>query len=298
MCLELLNGLEYCKQYHVNDFFQKYGALLNIFGQGNTPLIPHLDSMSRLRDKLIEDVYRQYQFREDKKEEICTTYWPLIDFLFSYNHSHELSIFTTNYDRVIEKLCYKKGIDVIDGFVRNQETDKHDLNPEEYEWYPEEFKRTTSANNKNIIKLYKLHGSLNWRVRFDDILVRIATEEKTTSTNYKNNLVIYPSEKVKPEMKPFNQLHECFVDEIKRADAMVFIGFAFRDEYLNDIIKNTHMRKIIISPHAAETIKKPSGKACNFKRANVIDASFGKTPLMPEIQKILKSIHSEDLFLE
>ena len=76
---------------------------------------------------------------------------------------------------------------------------------------------------------------------------------------------------------------EYFIDEIKRTETMIFIGFAFRDEYINDIIRNTLMRKIIINLYATELIKKLSGNACKFKKVNAIDASFGKKDITQEI---------------
>ncbi len=256
--------------------------------------------MSRLRTKLLNDIYRQYEFNENKIFNICQVYVPFLDNLFSLNQSNKLSVFTTNYDRIIEKLCYRENISVIDGFVKNEETQRYGLNPEEYVWEPTEFRNPSSFESQNgekRINLFKLHGSLNWRIKFDDRIVRIASEEKATSKNYKDNLVIYPSEKVKPEIDPFKTLHNEFQLELKECDAMIFIGFAFRDEYINDIIKESNTKVIVISPHASERIKNPSEGASKFRRISAINASFGATEVTEinkEIQKIVNSIRKLD----
>lgn len=87
------------------------------------------------------------------------------------------------------------------------------------------------------IKLFKLHGSLNWRRRQDDSVVKIGSEERTRGTKrFKENLLVYPAEKFKPTIEPFKTLHGLFEKYFEECETCVFIGFAFRDEYLNSII--------------------------------------------------------------
>ncbi len=135
--LELLNALDAVNRYPADSFFRKYNPTITLPNRGNLPFIDVLGALSNLRNKLIDDIYRQYEFRENKVDDICKVYSPLIELLFFLNQTSVVSVFTTNYDRVIEKMCYKKNIFVTDGFVRNGETEKHELNPEEYEWYPD-----------------------------------------------------------------------------------------------------------------------------------------------------------------
>lgn len=103
--------------------------------------------------------------------------------------------------------------------------------------------------------------------------------------------MIYPSEKVKPEIEPFRTLHNEFISDVNRCNILIFIGFAFRDEYINSILNDAGKKYlIIISPHDSDIIKKPNGNASKFKRTYAIDASFGKAETINELQKTLASI--------
>jgi hypothetical protein len=290
--LELLERLYSINNHPIEDIFRRYPTVMSLPNRGGTPIMDVLRFMGSLREKLIDDVYRQYEFDDSRTDDICETYYNLIMNLYELNGSSEIRIFTTNYDRVIEKFCYKNEIECIDGFASNQET-KHGLNPEEYGWNPEQFFQKTDVVSKKMIKLFKLHGSLNWRIKHDGRIVRIAPEERARlSRQYKNNLVIYPAEKVKPEIEPFQTLHKIFEKEFRQADATIFIGFAFRDDYLNSVMKKgTEKNKvIIISPHATELIKK-LGKTSGFASNPIaINAAFGRTTGNEIIDKILSSI--------
>lgn len=281
--LELLDLLQSINKHPATDLFRQYPTTIT-FPKGYKTFQDTLNNMKGLREKIIDDIYRQYEFDENKIDKICKTYSPLISALMSLNND-DVPIFTTNYDRVIENFCYKKDISVIDGFKRNDE------NIEESEWTPELFNQPKNQKNPSI-RLFKLHGSLNWRIRRnDDKIVKVATEERTRENSrlYKNNLVIYPAEKSKPEIDPFKTLHEHFQKELMSSNFAIFIGFAFRDEYLNSIMKEYPEKNeiIVVSPHASEHLKTLK-KATNLKsKLTPIDASFEDSRVLGEIRKIV-----------
>ena len=108
-----------------------------------------------------------------------------------------------------------------------------------------------------------------------------------------NNLVIYPGEKLKPETDPFKKLHEFFVEEVNSTDFLIFIGFAFRDEYLNTVIREASSKPkiIIISPHASQL--KNSKSLLGFKNnPSFIDASFGKDTdlIINQVEKTILNV--------
>ncbi len=143
----------------------------------------------------------------------------------------------------------------------------------------------------SLIRLYKLHGSLNWRERKEDNkIVRVPTEELTRgSKRYNKNYVIYPAEKFKPEIKPFREIHESFEKQFANCDTAIFLGFAFRDDYLKSVISQGTNDKqvIIIRPHASGYVEK---KKQDFSGTLIpIDHSFGEdTPkLLGKLQKVI-----------
>lgn len=292
--LQFLDTLESLKSLRrAEDFFRSYSTGVNLHTR-QVNFLELLDVSARLRDKLIDDIYRQYEFDDNRIDLICRTYKPLINLLYSYKGVSELSIFSTNYDCSIENLCYNSSsMKLIDGFIDKNTSEELGLamrlRPEEYGWYPNIFDEEVKGDSK--IKLYKLHGSLNWRVRYDDKIVKIAPEQRIgESKQYKKNLVIYPAEKVKPEIDPYKKLHELFVKSYTESEITIFIGFAFRDEYLNSIFRQAPESKkiIIISPHASELTKSTLNKSSGIKATFYpISSQFGNNETISQLEETL-----------
>jgi hypothetical protein len=155
------------------------------------------------------------------------------------------------------------------------------------------------------VKLYKLHGSLNWRRKHDLSVVRVNPEERTRgSKRYRENLLIYPAEKlnneveriVDPQKEPFGELHIRFRQMFKESKSAIFIGFNFRDEYINEIIKEEREGKkiIIVSPHATEIRDRLEDRNSDViriwgKNTKIIpiDTYFGKSDITNKIRKYL-----------
>lgn len=62
----------------------------------------------------------------------------------------QVVIFSTNYDSAVESICDQQNISYVDGFIRKEK-----------EEYPR-FDPSSFDAAKNSIRLYKLHGSINW----------------------------------------------------------------------------------------------------------------------------------------
>jgi hypothetical protein len=288
--LELLDVLHNINKHPFQEFIQTYQTYIRFKGdKAAVSFLDLLNSIEQLRGKIQSDVFRQYQFNPNSIESISLAYKPLIELLFSITNNSPLSIFTTNYDRVIENFCRSNKLHCIDGFKRNEET-------EEFEWHPEEFDRRTASDKAPTIKLFKLHGSLNWLDRGNNTIERVSVEGKIRTKQHKGNLLIYPAEKLKPEIEPFKKLHELFQTEFGHSDITIFIGFAFRDEYLNNVIRQGSEKNkiIIVSPSASELVKKPIGSASRFKsNPTAINANFGEAKTLQEIEKAILNQCSE-----
>ena len=198
---------------------------------------------------------------------------------------NELFIFTTNYDRVIEEYCRHQSIPYIDGFAR-------DPTAEEFEWNPVEFEKKQQGIDS--IKLFKLHGSLNWRRRIDGVPVKIGTEEKTRrdSKRFHENILIYPGEKSEPHTEPFITLHKLFQKYFLDSDVCVFIGFAFRDEYLNSIIaQGLRKKKVVIVDLIAIKIRgnliEEWSPRLKLHRIVCVDGPFGELSTTNKIEEAI-----------
>jgi hypothetical protein len=277
--LEILQSLQVFEKHPIKEFREKFKISIAMPSISNN-LDDFLAVAKGLEDEIKSYVYQQYQFAPETIDQVNSTYKPFLEQISLYTGHNEIPIFTTNYDRVVEKYCQKNGVICIDGF--------RDLKTEEYEWCPEEFRRSEKTP---VIKLFKLHGSLNWRRRYDGMPVKIGSEERVLeSKQFKENILIYPAEKSKPEIEPFKTLHEKFEEYYKNSDVCIFVGFAFRDEYLNNVIaRGLENRKIIIVSLEARELRKLLVKKLKVKSHRIfgVEGSFGEPGTLNKIKEFL-----------
>ena len=80
-------------------------------------------------------------------------------------------------------------------------------------------------------RLTKLHGSVDWKRENGEIIC--GTCDATGDIP-----ILYPGFKGDPEEEPFSKFHEHLRAVVREARAAIFIGFAFRDEYINGILSD------------------------------------------------------------
>jgi hypothetical protein len=189
---------------------------------------------------------------------ICAekSYWP--------------DIVTTNYDLVIEQAAdfagqpieYGRGRGVVSGL--NLEVWKRQLSEPDY----------LPSGGTGL--LTKLHGSVNW-LREHGKIVFGGTEFKG---DHAYHGVIYPGFKGVPKDEPFSLLHSYLEAAIQRADLIVFIGFAFRDEYISACLERNLGSKVVhlIDPGDVEI---PSGIKSNVKHIKL-----GFSEAMPVLREM------------
>ena len=80
-------------------------------------------------------------------------------------------------------------------------------------------------------RLTKLHGSVDWQRNNEGIIIRTGS-----ALENEEHLILYPGYKGEPVEEPFVQFHEHLRAVVQQADAAFFIGYAFRDDYINSIL--------------------------------------------------------------
>ena len=186
-----------------------------------------------------------------------------------------IHIFTTNYDQSIE--TYVDGhsdLTCNDGFVHNFKIRRNIFDPNSF------------SNDKNQVNLYKLHGSLNWKMTKFGV-TRLDSE--TQNKNDPDNLVVYPTLSPKDGMlrEPFKTIRDIFEKHIYQTDIVIVIGYSFRDHHINEIFKN-----FLRNPNKKLFIVSPSVKVDwhqNFlknEQYGTMELIFSKTniPTDPAIQ--------------
>lgn len=197
----------------------------------------------------IEKSIKKIIFDELSIEKATENFYKLVLWLNFINRDYEKEIFTLNYDLLVEKALEKASLPYFSGFIGN-------VKP---------FFITDSVDDfhgvyvkQSWIKLWKLHGSLNFVKDADD---RIYIDNGIdTSTE---NLLIYPSmdkylsSRKAPYISYLDRLRKYLIDKEK----IVFVlGYSFGDDHINEVIvnglNNNHRLSIIAFAFDEGTYKK------------------------------------------
>jgi SIR2-like domain len=183
-----------------------------------------------------------------------------------------ISVYTTNYDTVIEDLVHSpsfsetihSGAQVCTGFAQG--------NPGR--WKPELFDVKPVLKARQI-HLFKLHGSVIWK--WDTS----GTNPDPIEMNWRqptgdSDCLLYFGYKSVPETDPFRTLHARFKDSLLRSSAVVVIGFQFADPYIRETFDfalraNPQLRLICCLRHNPEN---------DTPLANLIHAFPGRVQIL------------------
>ena len=200
---DLMNG----RNEYIYSIFEEFGL--------GTKLIDFIRSIN-------QQVFSFYKYVPNQIE--LSNNW-LELFKYFQGIGNRLDIFTTNYDLVIEQALEEFGIDKIkisDGLERiNYKTYAID----EKLWHDRD-------PDIDVGLLTKLHGSINW----ENSGGRILASSNDFSGDLNRHPMIYPGHKGAPNRPPFINFHKYFERCLSLTKKIIFIGFAFRDPYINKLL--------------------------------------------------------------
>jgi hypothetical protein len=162
-------------------------------------------------------------------------------------YTRPIEIFTVNYDLLLEMGLEQAGASYFDGFVGV-------LNAQ---FRPDLIEPRTGENDETLpssfVRLWKLHGSLNWLIAKDGAVVRTGAPVRQS-----NMAAIYPSDEKYDESRrvPFVVLHDRFRRALAEPETLTFIsGYSFGDAHLNEVILDSARRyprsEIVVFCYAA-----------------------------------------------
>jgi hypothetical protein len=96
--------------------------------------------------------------------------------------------------------------------------------------------------NDDVVRYIKIHGSLDWHIDNANNITRSIVS--TTPDDPNSVPLIYPGFKGFIENEPFKSFHDRLALDMNEAYAAIFIGFAFRDQYINFILDSTLKRRL------------------------------------------------------
>ena len=153
------------------------------------------------------------------------------------NNSFLKEIFTSNYDLILEKSLEEINVPYFDGFVGSYEP---------FFWQESIEKFVKKADlTQNWIRLWKIHGSLNWfwkenKETGSHSIVRGGKINDIKSIEHE--LVVYPSrEKYDSSKKqPFVAYFDRLKNVLSNGELLfLFSGYSFSDQHINEVIFNS-----------------------------------------------------------
>ncbi len=222
-----------------------FGHLLHTYND----LEPELVSLISATNALVYDMYGE----SPSLNKMMLNWLPLLKHLFK--KATKLNIFTTNYDVVIETVLESVGADSLNSFLGLTGARHKTLNLKMWE----------AASGEGRGLLTKLHGSVDWKLRNDKVYVG----DPLFTGDHAKQGIIYPGFKGKEGavfLKPF---HDYLERSLSEAHLIVFIGFAFRDDYINESIRNNlspDAQVIVINPDKAVRFPYPRARVRHLPR--------------------------------
>ena len=161
------------------------------------------------------------------------------------NHMTPLSIFTTNYDQIIETYIEMKNDfeHFYDGFTYSNPKKTYGI------WNPDGYN-----NSEHMIKLFKLHGSVDQYV--DD-----GTIIKSSKPHNFENAMIYPTRNKEVYKEPYFELLTHLKDRLLSENVCIAIGYSFVDKHIQHIFidavkRNPSMKIILVDLNPSSAKKK------------------------------------------
>lgn len=228
----------YSKYIIENRNFEEY--LSSIEGLLNYPY--NKESKDNLK-KLIDTTKRvvMKRLKSSNNSEILEEFKKFYIQILNLNNDKEevykrINVFTTNYDMLNEIALEEIGVHYYSGFfgLKNRR-----FNPAFYNFtYSDDMNlKTKSYIIKNEhINLYKLHGSLSWKLVNNDL---IETQDFESNNN---PVIIYPSHSKYNQsnlIAYYSTLMREFLNQISNEQSsLIVIGYSFGDEHINKLIQS------------------------------------------------------------
>lgn len=158
--------------------------------------------------------------------------------------AQSVDVFSLNYDLCIERAFSENAHVFVNGFTENG-------------WTPSVFQSSD-------IRLFKLHGSLDWVEDEVHGICSVSTPRHTYADDFEGQkppLLIFGTDAKLTGKEPFLTLLHSFSARLHDSDVLIVIGYSFQDEYLNEIIeqrmnRNTRLKIIVVSPKATDGVRR------------------------------------------
>lgn len=159
-----------------------------------------------------------------------------------------LKVFTTNYDMCFENASAELGMMIVDGFSY---TRKRRFDGQYFNYDVVDRNRDEQNFIQGVIQLFKLHGSVSWVRKDNNIFESLKPSPETAC-------LVYPAKGKYQQsfIQPHLELLSRFLEYLRQPNScLVVSGFGFNDDHLSEpilaAVKSNPSFKLIVSDFAA-----------------------------------------------
>lgn len=239
-------------------------------GQATHSQLNQLKQIALALQNLINQNIYDFYAQAPSDEELRQTWVPLLEWASTSSFAR-VDLVTTNYDLILEYALRLVPALRVDAGLGQDVLPVIDLH------------RWDEGCVADSGLLTKLHGSVDWKLgnggTADRPVIRRGHPE--FDGDHAKRLILYPGFKGRPDRQPFIAFHEYFKHRLTQATHLLFIGFAFRDEFINEVVATS------ISPSARIAVVDPTPKLAGdisfLERAVHLSQAFGT----PKVKTLL-----------
>lgn len=229
------------------------------------------DFLDQIYDRLCNSWTK---FEDEKAKELVLPFRTLIN----SDEAFDLRIFSLNYDLIFERVFNSKEESLVyTGFSQDR-------------WVGD-FEDT---NLKEKIKLFKLHGSLDWYFDRDE-------EEVLQGQNHTvKPLIVFGSGPKIQSYDPFLSLLSAFRSHLREASLFVTVGYSFQDKYINNILiqslsSEVNKQLLVVDPILEDDKMKFIQRIEDFQSTRSLTDIISFTQLSPDKVEFAK-MTAKDFF--
>jgi hypothetical protein len=198
-------------------------------------------SFNETKEFLINSIVMDYEAADEKISITKNNYQSFYNSIFSIRDVKNyapINVYTTNYDLFNEIAMESLNIQYTNGFsgfvnrVFDPAVFQLRLVDDE-----NRYKEKWSVIRK-YVKLYKIHGSIDWRYndKFSNV-VQSSIKDETLE-----NVLIYPTinKHLETQQTPYSELFRALTINLQKADStLIIIGYGFPDQHINHLISQS-----------------------------------------------------------
>jgi len=206
---------------HIENLLSRIQLKIDAIGSDDRLVGLSKDQLSQM-DATIRKTIARAALPEDIPEEL--PHHELAKWIKKATRHVPIEIFTLNYDLLIEQALEDERLPVFDGFIGSREPF----------FSPDSLVHQEDAPGINWVRLWKIHGSVNW--------MKITRQRQSriirTHPNMTGEMILPSLRKYDESRKqPYVALLDCLGRFLEHQDCvMVTVGYSFRDQHVNEII--------------------------------------------------------------